>query len=424
MSRLMATTAAHTIRAGRQRGFSLIELLVTMSITTIILGATMSAMTHAINATDLALQLTTMNNSLRTSMDVMVRDMLQVGQGLPSGNVILMPTLAGSTPIVLPTPPFNPVQTYYLGATGVAPNVLPRLSTTSPGAALGPPSLSAVLPGPGLGPVVNGIATDMIVTIAGDSSFDSILLGCTTPTAVCNDALTAAGTSMRVWNGPTPAGVSLTSQHGANITNGGADDLHAGDLIMLTRGTSSALVQVTSVVGQVVNFAAADSLNLNQQAAADGTSRELAATPNQDVYTPLVPLPVPNPLPVIATEATRIRMITYYIDGLTDPLRPRLVRRINNGAATAVAFDIENLSISYDLVDGDKNPANVKMTAADLGGTGACAPDPCSPNQIRKINIMLAARSKSKLKGSGQNLRNRLITQVSFRSLAFVDRYK
>ena len=92
---------------------------------------------------------------------------------------------------------------------------------------------------------------------------------------------------------------------------------------------------------------------------------------------------------MIATEATRIRMITYYIDALTDPLRPRLVRRINNGAATAVAFDIENLSISYDLVDGDKNPANVKMSAADLGGTGACSPDPCSPNQIRKINIML-----------------------------------
>ena len=165
MSRLMATTAAHTIPAGRQGlpaearrvarsegGFSLVELLVTMSITTVILGATMSAMTHAINATDLALQLTTMNNSLRTSMDVMVRDMLQVGQGLPSGNVVLMPTLAGSTPIKLPTPPFSPALTYYLGATGVAPNVLPRLSTTSPGAANGPPSLSAVLPGPGLGP--------------------------------------------------------------------------------------------------------------------------------------------------------------------------------------------------------------------------------------------------------------------------------
>jgi prepilin-type N-terminal cleavage/methylation domain-containing protein len=422
----MATTAApQTIPAGRQGGFTLVELLVTMTITTVILGATMTAMTHAINATDLAIQLTSMNNSLRTSMDVMVRDMLQVGQGLPSGNVILMPTLAGSTAIQLPAPPFSPAKTYYLGAIGVVPTVLPRLTTTMPAAASGPPSLSAIIPGPGLGPVINGIATDMIVTIAGDSSFDSILLGCTSNAAVCNTALAANGTSMQVWNGPTPTtSPSLTSQHGANITNGGADDIRPGDLIMLKRDSFSALVQVTSVVGQVVNFAAADSLNLNQQGAADGTARELAATPTQDVYTPLVPLPNPAPLPVISTEATRIRMVTYYIDSLTDPNRPRLVRRINNQAGTAVAFDIENLQITYDLVDGVLNPANVRMEAADLNGTGRCAPNPCSPNQIRKVNIMLSARSKSKLKGSGQNLRNRLLTQVSFRSLAFVDRYQ
>ncbi len=425
MSRLMATKT-HTIPPGRQSGFTLVELLVTMSITTVILGATMSAMTHAINATDLAIQLTSMNNSLRTSMDVMVRDMLQVGQGLPSGNVVLIPTLAGSTPIRLPSPNPNPAITNYLGAVGINPSVLPKLSTTPPLAGGGPPSLSAVLPGPGLGPVINGVATDMIVTIAGDSSFDNVRLSCNTaPNVQCLTALATAGTSMTVWNAPSP--------RGANITNGGADDIHVGDLIMLTRGASSALVQVTSVVGQTVNFVAGDSMNLNQQGAADGTVRELASgdnpgnlnpSPNRDIYTPLVPLPNPAPEPVIATDASRIRMISYYIDAVTDPKRPRLVRRINNGAATAVAFDVENLSISYDLVDGVTNPANVRMTQADLAGTGACAPSACSPNMIRKINIMLSARSKSKLKGSGQHLRNRLLTQVSFRSLAFVDKYK
>ena len=171
---------------------------------------------------------------------------------------------------------------------------------------------------------------------------------------------------------------------------------------------------------------------MNQQGAADGTVKELASgdnpppvsnpSPNRDIYTPPYPMTIPAPLPVIATDATRIRMISYYIDALTDPARPRLVRRINNQAPTAVAFDVENLSISYDLVDGATNPANVRMTLADM--TNGCAGDPCSPNQIRKINIMLSARSKTKLKGSGQYLRNRLLTQVSFRSLAFVDKYK
>jgi hypothetical protein len=48
----------------------------------------------------------------------------------------------------------------------------------------------------------------------------------------------------------------------------------------------------------------------------------------------------------------------------------------------------------------------------------------CSPNQIRKVNILMSGRSKSKMKGTNQYLRNRLLTQVSLRSLAFVDRYQ
>jgi prepilin-type N-terminal cleavage/methylation domain-containing protein len=430
MASMASTAAPHPMPAGRQAGFTLVELLVTMAITTVILGATMTAMTNAIKLTDVAIQLTSMNNGLRTSMDVMVRDMLQVGQALPTGNVILVPNNPGSTSILLPGPP---TKTYYLGAIGVAPDKLDMLTAVAPGAT-GPPSISAVIPGPGMGPTIDGQPTDMIITLAGDSAFDHIRLGCTSPTVACTTALAQNGASMRVWNGPTPGGPSMTTSHGANITDGGADDLHPGDLIMLTRDSFSALVQVTSVAGQVVNFAAADSLNLNQQAAGDGTAKELASgdnplnanpSPNQDVYTPLNPLPVPNPLPVIATEATRIRMITYYIDATTDPLRPRLVRRINNMAGTAVAFDIENLQITYDLVDGAANPANVRMTAADMAPGGRCGLlNACSPNQIRKVNIMLSARSKLPLKGTRQFLRNRLMTQVSFRSLAFVDRYQ
>ena len=75
-------------RRGEQ-GFTLVELLVTMAITTVILGATMAAMTDAIKATESATQITDMNNGLRTAMDLMVRDMLQVGQGLPGGRTIL-----------------------------------------------------------------------------------------------------------------------------------------------------------------------------------------------------------------------------------------------------------------------------------------------------------------------------------------------
>ncbi len=78
-------------RRHRERGFTLIELLVTMAITTVILGATMGAMNNAITATDSASQITSMNNGLRTAMDLMVRDLLQVGQGLPGSRAIVLP---------------------------------------------------------------------------------------------------------------------------------------------------------------------------------------------------------------------------------------------------------------------------------------------------------------------------------------------
>ena len=120
------------------------------------------------------------------------------------------------------------------------------------------------------------------------------------------------------------------------------------------------------------------------------------------------------------------------MDVTTDPLRPRLVRRMNNGhptdfdntLGTVVAFDVEGLQISYDLADGVYNWSNVRMDDADLAGTGRCAPLVCSPNQIRKVNIALTGRSRQRLRATAQFAHKTLVTQVSLRSLAFVDRYR
>jgi len=190
------------------------------------------------------------------------------------------------------------------------------------------------------------------------------------------------------------------------------------------KGSATTLAQITALDGvQTATFAANDSLNLNQTAAPNGTLNALVAVAPADTCT------ATNYQP---TTATRIRMITYYIDAVTDPSRPRLVRRVNNGSATAydnnsgtaLAFDVENLQISYDLVDGVNNPAEVKFTAADLAGTGRCSPNPCSPNQIRKINITLSGRSRTPQRQTKQYLRNTLTTQVSLRSMSFIDRYR
>jgi hypothetical protein len=190
---------------------------------------------------------------------------------------------------------------------------------------------------------------------------------------------------------------------------------------MISKGSRTTLVQVTAVNtgARRLTFANGDSLNLNQPAAASGNLAALNAA-----------APANNPA---STNITRVRMITYYLDATTDARHPRLVRRINNGhptsfsnlLGTAVAMDIENMQLSYDISNGTNNPGNVKMIAADLTTAGACNPVACAATQIRKINISLAGRNRN----VGNNrtalaLRNTLHSQVALRGMAFVDRYR
>ena len=364
-------------------GFSLIEMIVSMGVMVVIVGATMGAMSNAIQANQSALFITGMNANLRTGMDLVTRDLLQTGQGLPNGGVILIPAGLNSTQIKLPGPP-----------------------GTNYKSTIGDTDISAVTPGPGLGPVINGIATDMITVLEADSAFDHRSL----------TALAANGSSMTV-SKPQPDGTT------ADISNGGPDDILPGQLILLTKGSAAALVEVTSVNGdQTAFFAANDSLNLNQPNAASGNITALLNTAPADVLSG----------GYIPTQATRIRMISYYLDATMTPLRPRLVRRMNNGdplvfnntLGNVVAFDVEGLLISYDINDSATNPSGVKFNASDIAGTGACAPNPCNMNQIRKVSVVLAGRSSIPSKVSGQFFRNSLATEISLRSLAFVDRYR
>ena len=188
-------------------------------------------------------------------------------------------------------------------------------------------------------------------------------------------------------------------------------------------------MQVTRVDGdQTAFFDANDSLKLNQVGAAPmaGNITALLNTAPADV------LPAAGQPQYVPTQATRIRMISYYLDTTTTPARPRLVRRMNNGnplvfdntLGSVVAFDVEGLTISYDINDGVLNPSGVRFNAADIAGTGACAPNPCNMNQIRKVSVVLTGRSQAVSQTSGQFFRNSLAAEVSLRSLAFVDRYK
>ena len=350
-------------------GFSLVELLVSSAIMVTILGSTMMTMTQALRVNETALLVTGMNSTLRGGMDLMIRDLLQVGSGLPPGHVILTPSGAGSLPLRIPGPP----GTAFLSVSG-------------------DPDLSAIVPGPGLGPVINGVPTDIITVLAADNTFTDVALTAVTSTSV-----------------DVSSAVNIAS---------GPDRVLPGQLMMIEKGATTTLVQVTTVNTSTrrLTLASGDSLRLNQPAAAAGSLAVLDA---------VAPAATPP-----ATSATRIRMVTYYLDASVAE-HPRLVRRINNGhpmtfdntLGTAVAIDVENLQFTYDLADGATNPANVRFTTADLAGSGACAPNPCSVNQIRKVNVVITARSKDRFRSTQQFFRNSLSSQVSLRGMAFVDEY-
>jgi hypothetical protein len=176
--------------------------------------------------------------------------------------------------------------------------------------------------------------------------------------------------------------------------------LRVGDLLLFSNAMGNAMRMITSIPGgpqQQVTLAPNDPLNLNQPNAAQGTLQNLETGPNE--YPP--------------TSATRILMITYYVDTATDPTLPRLVRRVNAGPPLAIALGVENLQVTFDLVDGVLNPSNVSTPLA-----------PNSPHQIRKVNLFLSARSLDRVPRLNQFFRTSVATQVGLRSLSFVDRYQ
>lgn len=334
-----------------EAGFSLAELLVSTVVTLMVLGAALGTFTDATRVSDAAREASDTNLNLQVAMSMMVRDFIQTGRGIPIGGIPI-PSGGGAVALNRPAPP-GAALTFPAG------NVV----------------LPAVSPGASLGPVVLGVNTDLVTVLYEDATLN---LSAAALTAIAAD------------------GSSMTVDAGTDIT--GPDGIRVGDLILFRNGLGNALQAVTGTDGgQTVFFAEGDELNLNQRGAPQGTIMQLQSAP--DTYPP--------------TFATRVVMVTYYIDTFTDPALPRLVRQANNGDRLAIALGIENYQITFDLVDGTTNPTNVEDPQA-----------PNSPHQIRKVNLFLAGRSIQVNQRTRQFFRNTMATQVGLRSLSFVDRYQ
>lgn len=256
------------------------------------------------------------------------------------------------------------------GGSGSAPVTRPGPGALTFPAATG--VVSAITPGLNLGPTIESAQTDIITILTVDplSQLDEY-------------SLTSISLNGRL----------ITVDSRTDISTG-VSQVAVGDLLMLTNMKGSALGIVTAVDTDTneITFGSADPLNLNQATAANGWIPNLQDAGPPVTYPPAV--------------AKKVQMITYYLDN-TNPSRPQLARQFGASAANPVALIITGLQFTYDLSNG----------------TTVNQRDTTTPNEIRKVNLMVTARSEHPGRKSRQYYTNTIFTSVTIRNLAYRDKY-
>jgi hypothetical protein len=358
--------------------------MVSTAITLIVLGTAMTTFRNALTLNETAGLMADATQNLRAGSNLLVRDLIQTGRGIPTGGIPI-PSGDGAVDINRPGPP---------GTAYVFDNVD---ATTLP----------AITTGDALGPLVGGDPTDVITLLVSDPTSyveysegelpAPLELNWGADPAQWPDGLAA----------PTPTlaadGASLNVQQFDTWISDAATGVKAGDLLLFTNSLGSAIQTVTRTEGTQVFFEsnADDPFNFNQRAVSQGSIMQIrsGATFPQ-------------------TTVVRVQMLSYYIDAVTSPGTPRLTRRVNFFEPQALAGVLEDLEITFDLVDGVTNPtriANLPHTVDDVTYTA---------NQIRKVNLHVGVRSDTRSGARGDYMRHHLSTAVSIRSLAFVSRYE
>jgi type II secretory pathway pseudopilin PulG len=366
----------------RDVGFTLVELLVAIAVTLIVIGAAVVIFRDSMKASSNTTQAADMSDNLRAGLNLIVQDLIQTGTGIPTGGISI-PNTVNASGCNVGKPVNRPPAV--LGLTFQGPNA------ANPGCNV---ILPAIEPGNGIGPAVTdpdgtrGPTTDIITILYADDALSlahKLINGATCP----NGTITATGSSITF-------DTSCANLGAAGIP------VSPGDLLMIynNNNPNGILQTVTAVAGQTLSFAPGDPFGLNGRTGTEtaGTIKQLQ---NIDgTYPP--------------TSATRVWMITYYVDTTTDPIHPRLMREVNFNAPQPVAESLENLQFTYNFADGT-SPAPVNQT-------GVPAAD--NENQIRSVNVYMGTRSATHKVGSSQYARTNLSTQVALRSMAYFNTYK
>ncbi len=183
-----------------------------------------------------------------------------------------------------------------------------------------------------------------------------------------------------------------------------------GDVLLLQNNVGSAVGVVTNVNGttRVITFANLDPLNINQSAAPVGNISALRFSP------------VPGSAPYYpSTTVRRLIMVTYFLRQVTTSTGPdvRLMRQVGAHSPVPVAEHIDDLQFTYDVFDDLTSSLTANLPDAATG-----SPATPKPNQIRKINMTITARSP-RPNNTGRYDHVTYTTSLGPRNLSFHDRY-
>lgn len=378
----------------RENGFSLLEMVVSLALGAIVLGAAVQIYIQGVQATWATTQRSELQGDFRAASNMLTKDLGLAAAGLSPGTAIALPS--GTPPVYGCTQTGTSPAPCYLGNANNASVPFPTQGTVG--------YLYGLLPGYDDGPILLAAqgATDIVTTVYTDNNF---YLDCYTAEITDTTHVTF------VLPGATSANcTSPTGNAGAQAVNDSAVGLTAGDLVLFTFGSQNIVAEVTAVSGGEATFATNDALNLNQGAGVTNSLASKYVAPSNSV----------------TGYGTRLLLISYYLDNTPNP--SRLMQKVSGHYPVPVAENVVYLKLTYDLFNDSTG-----LPAVACSNPGA-ATDGCSgastgllPNQITKINIQNMAMDSTVMSSQFGQLngyqRMDLQTSVCARNLTYVNNY-
>jgi prepilin-type N-terminal cleavage/methylation domain-containing protein len=385
----------------KQRGFSLLELMVASAIGLVVMAAMTSLFKTGMDATFTVSQRAETQQNMRAAIEMMAKDIGLAGSGIPSGGLQLA---SGGTVSLFGCNQggtcYVPGGTYPASAAGAANFMYP----IEPNFSNGVQSAAAITAAPGL-------ANSSITVVYCDYNFSlqNFTYASNFP----------AAPTITVNVVPIPT-VGLPT----NIQAAGG--LQAGDLLLFVvntpgngkTATGTSLVQNAAVVGEItgitgnsvppaqtanaiVAFSPGDALNFNQNGAGiTNNMASVAAAANA---------------PGAQMNVCRLKVVSYFLEvpvaggGLVQT--PRLMRQVNGLTAVPVADNIINLQFTYDAINETTNAVVANQQNPTAG----------SQALIQKVNIVLMGQSLTTEGKKAQSMY--LATAISTRNMSFCNSY-